>query len=148
MMSCDIVNGTHLHVSKHISYSSHCKWKKHEQMRLGLRCPFYSTLDVKPLHIHSCWTFFLTGKNIPLITAVSSENCNVYVNLEYMVSTHARAVSITLSHGRHLIWVYYLPQVLYLVHRQTNQSLSQLVSLDLFSLYKVQNHGVAFLGPI
>ena len=44
----------------------------------ALCCPFYSTLDVKLLHIHSCWTLFLAVKNTHLIAAVSSENCNVH----------------------------------------------------------------------
>ena len=45
----------------------------------ALCCPFYSTLDVKMLHIHSCWTLSLAGKNTHQIqiAAVSSENCNV-----------------------------------------------------------------------
>ena len=42
-----------------------------------MHCPLCSSLDVKPLHRHSCWTLFLAGKSTPQIMAVSSENCNV-----------------------------------------------------------------------
>ena len=31
-----------------------------------LHCRFYSTLDVKPLHIYSCWTLYLARKNTHL----------------------------------------------------------------------------------
>lgn len=40
--------------------------------------------------MHSCWT----GKNTHLVAAVSCENCNVYINLEYACT---RAVSHNLN---------------------------------------------------
>lgn len=70
----------------------YCCWRYSKKaLCQGLHCSFYRPFEVTLLHIHSCCTLFLAGKNTHLIVQVKIATCI------HKFRIHGKYVCVTVS---------------------------------------------------